>query len=110
MLFFVIVGFAAVVLLNVFWLIWGFLYRGPLRRFVRLLWCVYVAVPLVCAGALAFSVLQSPLRSAPEPFSSDARPVAYLAAALCLASFIAVVGVIALSRRAAWTVDPTAKA
>jgi hypothetical protein len=102
MLFVVIVGWSAVVLLNLFWLVWGFLYDGPFRRFVRSLWLVYAAIPFVVGGAFSLSLLRSPLRPAPEPFSSDWRPVAYFAAALCVDSLIAVIGVIALARRSAW--------
>jgi hypothetical protein len=108
--FFVTVGFAAVVLLNVFWLIWGLVYRGPLRRFVRLIWFVYVTVPLVLAGALALSVFQSLLGASSDQFSFDERPIAYFVAALCLASFVAVIGVITLSRRSAWNLGSNARA
>jgi ABC-type phosphate transport system permease subunit len=109
MLFVMITGWSAIVLLNVFWLVWGFLYDGPLRRFVRSLWWVYAAVPFVVGGAFALSILRSPLRAAPEPFSSDWRPIAYFAAALCAASLLAVVGVITLSRRSAWNASSGAK-
>ena len=84
-------------LLNVFFLIWGFLYRGSWRVATRALWISYVIVPFLVAGWFALSVHRRPLSSCPEPFGSDGRPLCYAFLALTLNSLLAVIGVIIMA-------------
>jgi ABC-type uncharacterized transport system permease subunit len=91
-------GVALVTLvLNGFWIVHGFQYRGARRRMIKGALCFYFAVPLVSVLLFALSVLKHPVANCAEPLGSDGRPYGYALFAIIYASLVATIGLILLA-------------